>query len=405
MKGISIFIVLMTLVLVAPVWAQDTLKSLALGQVFPAECPLPHWFPTDPLMEISLIPTDADTISGFTMDEARRYVRIYFPRTKEDLMRYEFFMYPDANLQPLTDVQLTWLTDVVLIDGASGFVTMGGGLNSPEGNVWYTWLGTTLAEILPIKLDPTMKRPNSDFSIEVTKEEPRVLSMFKPLGIEKVVGFHYTTLFEKQGTEIWAVVKPTSFYKSDTPWLVSITYGEKQGNFWAIADDIDHGWWWYMHHTHSNAYAFDVLVNIMLYARGRNLPDNIEVVHKAREEFRNFKDRRYVLISIMEFVEKFGGNVGRIEEMIDDLDQIKIDAEKAYVSQDFDLAFDLMKEAEEKNTKARIEAMKIKDQALFYVYVIEWLSVTGTLLISGSVVYSLMVRKSKFREVQLTRAR
>ena len=352
-------------------------------------------------MEVSLIPTDADTISSFTMEEARRYVRVYFPRTKDDLNFYEFFLYPDANLQPLTDVQLSWLTEAIAEDGSSGFVTMGGGLNSPEGNVWYTWLGTTLAEILPIKMDPTMKRPNSDYTIEVRKDEPRVLSMFKPLGIEKVVGFHYTTLFEKQGTDIWAVVKPVSFYMTDTPWLVSMTYDNK-GTFWAIADDIDHGWWWYLHHSHNNPYAFDVLVNIILHARGRELPENIEVVHKAREEFRNFQDRRYVLISILEFVEKFGGNVGRVEEMIVELDEVKDEAHSEYIQQNFERSFELMKQAEEMNSEARLQAMKIKDQALFYVYVIEWLSVTGTLLISGSALYSLMIRRSKFHEVAMT---
>ncbi len=383
----------------------QTVRCMGLGQVLPADCPLPHWFPTDPAMDITLIPTDADTISGFSSDEARRYVRIYFPRTREVLADYEFFLYPDANLQPLTDIQVGWLTDVILEDGRAALITMGGGMNSPEGNVWFTWLGTTLAELLPVRMDPTMKRPNSDFCIEVTRQDPPVLSMFEPLGIEKVVGFHYTTLFEKQATDVWAMVKPAAFAMGTTPWLVSISYGGgegRKGSFWAVADDIDHGWWWYLHHAHSNPYSFDVLVNVILHATGRRLPDNIEIVHAAREEFRNYNDRKYVLVSIMEFVEMFGGNVRRIETLISELDEVKSSAEGEYLEQNFDEAFDLLKQAGEMNSEARVEAMKIKDQALLYVYIVEWLAVTGTLLVSGSLVYSLMVRRSMYREVATT---
>ena len=380
------------------------IRVLALGQVMPAECPLPHWFPNDPLLELALIPTDTDTISSFTMEEARRYVRMYFPRTERDLLVFDFFMYPDANLQPLSDIQINRLSEAVVKNGKSALVTMGGGLNSPEGNVWYTWLGTTLAEAMPVKMDPAMKRPDSSFSIHITKDDPPVLSMFKPLGIERVVGYHYTTLFEKEGSDIWAVVKPFTYYKSDTPWLVSISY-PGGGNFWAVADDIDHGWWWYMHHHYENPYSFDVLVNIILQARGRRLPTNIEVVHKAREEFRSFSERRQVLVSIMDFVEKFGGNVRKIEEMVADLEGLRKEAESEYTSQNFDDAFDLLKEAERLSATAMVKAMKIKNQSLFYVYLIEWFTVTGTLLVSGSVLYSLMVRRSRFREVSVTKSR
>jgi len=380
------------------------IRVLALGQVMPAECPLPHWFPNDPLLQLSLIPTDTDTISSFTMEEARRYVRMYFPRTERDLLAFDFFIYPDANLQPLSDVQIRRLSDAVVKNGRSALVTMGGGLNSPEGNVWYTWLGTTLAEAMPVKMDPAMKRPDSSFSIKITKEDPPVLSMFKPLGIERVVGYHYTTLFEKEGADIWAVVKPFTYYKSDTPWLVSISY-PGGGNFWTVADDIDHGWWWYMHHHYENPYSFDVLVNIILQGRGRRLPTNIEIVHKAREEFKSFSERRQVLVSIMDFVEKFGGNVRKVEEMVADLEGLRREAEREYTSQDFDGAFDLLKEAERLSAAAMVKAMKIKNQSLFYVYLIEWFTVTGTLLISGSVLYSLMVRRSRFREVRITKSR
>jgi hypothetical protein len=47
--------------------------------------------------------------------------------------------------------------------------------------------------------------------------------------------------------------------------------------------------------------------------------------------------------------------------------------------------------------------IKLKNRALFIVYVSEWLVVTGTLIISGVVVYEVMVRRRVYREVATTR--
>jgi len=54
----------------------------------------------------------------------------------------------------------------------------------------------------------------------------------------------------------------------------------------------------------------------------------------------------------------------------------------------------------------RIEeaAMRLKDRALLWVYVTEWCAVSGTLLVSGLVVYSLLVRRKLYREVVVTRS-
>ena len=47
--------------------------------------------------------------------------------------------------------------------------------------------------------------------------------------------------------------------------------------------------------------------------------------------------------------------------------------------------------------------MRIKNQTLFWVYVVEWLSVTGVSLLSGFVVWTLMIRKKLYREIRVTR--
>ncbi len=43
--------------------------------------------------------------------------------------------------------------------------------------------------------------------------------------------------------------------------------------------------------------------------------------------------------------------------------------------------------------------MKLKDSSLFWICVLEWLVTTGILMLSGFVVWSLMVRRALYRDV------
>jgi hypothetical protein len=67
------------------------------------------------------------------------------------------------------------------------------------------------------------------------------------------------------------------------------------------------------------------------------------------------------------------------------------------------VALELIIEAIAEAEAAEEEAVRVKNSALFWIYVIEWLVVTATLMISGMVVWGLMVRRRYFREVRSTR--
>jgi hypothetical protein len=49
------------------------------------------------------------------------------------------------------------------------------------------------------------------------------------------------------------------------------------------------------------------------------------------------------------------------------------------------------------------KAFVLKDATLFWVYVIQWAAVTSVLMMSGVVLWSLMVRRRLFREVYTTK--
>jgi hypothetical protein len=48
-------------------------------------------------------------------------------------------------------------------------------------------------------------------------------------------------------------------------------------------------------------------------------------------------------------------------------------------------------------------ALEQRKRALFWIFLVEWLVVSGTSMITGTVVWTLMVRRKVYREVGRTR--
>jgi hypothetical protein len=51
------------------------------------------------------------------------------------------------------------------------------------------------------------------------------------------------------------------------------------------------------------------------------------------------------------------------------------------------------------------KAIEVKEHALLWVYLIEWLSVTSVALIAGSFLWMVMIRRRLYREVGTTSIR
>ena len=54
-------------------------------------------------------------------------------------------------------------------------------------------------------------------------------------------------------------------------------------------------------------------------------------------------------------------------------------------------------------TQIEAKSVELKDRALFWIYVIEWLVVSGVSMLCGFLLYTLMVRRRMYREVSVTR--
>jgi hypothetical protein len=106
---------------------------------------------------------------------------------------------------------------------------------------------------------------------------------------------------------------------------------------------------------------------------------------------------------MIDFIDKFNANTRPIELMLDEVRPIREEAEKLYNEQSYVESGQMLENAIARFDEIYNEALRLKDQALFWVYVIEWMSVTAVSMITGVVLWTLMVRRRLYREVATTR--
>jgi hypothetical protein len=152
-------------------------------------------------------------------------------------------------------------------------------------------------------------------------------------------------------------------------------------------------------------YYGDYLVNLAYLTIGMPIPQDLELTHLVRTELLEYQLQKAVTVSLLEFADIFGGNILELEDRLTDVDLMKVEADELYLDQDFETLLVVMAEIRDQLIAIDENAVRLKDQALFWVYFIEWLSVTGTMLVCGFVLWTLMVRRSAYRAVETTRLR
>jgi hypothetical protein len=110
-----------------------------------------------------------------------------------------------------------------------------------------------------------------------------------------------------------------------------------------------------------------------------------------------------VLVSLKDFIDKFGANTQGIQDEMLGLESMYAKAAGYYMESDFAAADDAIRSALGEFAAAEEVARKEKDAALFWVYVVEWLMTSSTLFVSGFVLWTLMVRRRLYRAVEATR--
>ncbi len=369
------------------------IRLLLIGDVTLGESPIQEWLRDDPAMRFEIIPCNVENIP---VEDQYKAARIYTPRTEQDFAaRFDAMVMLDTNLYFFDDTQIHRFYVMVAKYGIGVFHSP----NQHKGQpVHDGFANTEMGQVFPHDYSTDFGWPiEKSYTVVVNRNpdlEP-VLTTFLDYGIEQVRGAKYGKLTARSGSTIWATMIPQNL-----PWQISWEYGEKNARTWCTAEDVDDPWW----NVISNPYGTDVFLNIVLYINRRKLPENIPMIHQLRNQFKEYRTRRALIYGILDFADKFGANPSKVDLAITELDKRREKAFESYTGQDFAEALEQMNAALQRMSEVEKDAMELKDRALFWIYVVEWLSVTGTSILAGSVIWALMVKRKLYKEVVTTKS-
>jgi hypothetical protein len=152
-----------------------------------------------------------------------------------------------------------------------------------------------------------------------------------------------------------------------------------------------------------NPYAMEAATNMILYSMDRPLISDIPARRETLRLFTTFYTQKSIILSMLEWVDAFGANTLALTDRLSQLDGGLDDATEDYLEQDYTTAITFLSSMTSIAKEISNEVIRLKDQALLWVYLVEWLAVSGTSLVCAFVLWSLMVRKRAYREVATTR--
>jgi hypothetical protein len=150
-------------------------------------------------------------------------------------------------------------------------------------------------------------------------------------------------------------------------------------------------------------YAYDVIAHVVYYSARAGIPEDLILMHSLRSMIGDYFFNRVYAISTLEFADKFNANTREVEAMLEKVGDAKKAADRLFVDQEYEEAAGIMSGLILDLDEVIEMAIEAKDTALFWIFVIEWFVVTGTSMIAGTVLWTLMVRRRLYREVGETK--
>lgn len=384
-KGIWLALILLAVIIVAArqdVAAQEEIRisGMVIGSWYAND--FDALFELDPLFTYSVYPLPP----YLGEDEKRRLHRVYYPRTRQDLIEsYDVMVFDGALITHFTPNQFRDL-DYAFREGRMSAII------APVV-MWFSVLEPTiLRDVVPISqkgaviLKPYLVRFNED-------ADP-VFLPFVDLGIDDYAGSQYSEIVPRQGATVWAEIRSLNW-----PWLVSWRPGgSNAGMQWVVAHRFDE--WW---QGSINPYAMDAATNMILYSMGRDLISDVPARRETMRLFTNFYNQKTIILSMIEWVDAFGANTLTLTDRLVALDSEMEDAIDDYLEQDYPAAISFLQSVTDTAKEISRDVVRLKDEALLWIYLVEWLAVSGTTMVSAFVIWSLMIRKRAYKEVNTTR--
>jgi uncharacterized membrane protein len=372
------------------------IRILYYGDAF-APSPYPTYV-ADPLTSVVAL----TGMSGTALQIDKK-MRVFMPRTYKDLLdKYDLLIMSDAIVQNFRTDFIYWFRNSV-IDGGLGMLMIGG-YGSFGGSPFLDspWGDTVLQDSLPVVCiprewdmgDQSLSQAGVLEVVDPNDELMRSLP-FDSLGPNGV--FHGCNIVElKQGSKLLANYRKAG--GRVYPLLVSEEIGNG-GSFamtsdWTPYGGIDFLKW---------PYYPDFALNVAAYVTGNEVPQDVELAHKARILMKDYKGLLETMQSVMEFVTKFGANLNEADRMLTEISMAEKQGKEAYMDAELETSVAYLQGALDDLLRASDRIWRLKDEALFWVYFTEWLVVAATGMICGFILWTFMVRHRLYREVTVTR--
>jgi len=363
----------------------------------------PFWFMRpDPLFSFGFVQAELRTdfaalspLQAASTEEAvKRMVRLYMPRSYSDLTsHFDVILFWHANRDAVGSHNTEMLARGVR-EGGMGLLMLGG-WESFGGYGFPPWGETPIGKLLPTEdvvggwLDDgqlIIDRPHNEFISSLP---------WKPTPDFNVRGTcHHNIVTVKNGAELLAHLD--NAVQPDHPGMVTWQL-ESGARTFAFMVEIYHFYYW--------QYFVDLGSNLVIYVAGRPVPQDLELVHRVRAKISQISTRRALLLSLVEFCDSFGANTDPIMRRIDAIDEVVADTASLYLELRLEEAWDSYLKVDDMIEEAEGAAIEIKNRALLWVHLIEWLAVTATLMVCGFVLWTFMVRRRLYKRVRTTRVK
>jgi hypothetical protein len=348
---------------------------------------------SDPAFTLVSVPTStlhADVAaSGYGDTLMRKFVRLYMPRSYEAMLsENDLTILSDANLGFIGQNHLDWIRDSTTHEGF-GLIMVGGveSFGAPKGLPW-----TPLEDMLPVDISEDMQGGYyyPSFKVEPATDHPFTRS----LPWASMPFFHGMNRVKlKEGATLLLRAEGHPH-----PPLSYWDYGEGRSVAhapdWTPASGGDVMRW---------EFYLDYVANICYLATGARIPEDAHFIHSLRTSFWSSRIRLTTITDTLGFAEIFGANTHPVEVRLGEARGIVSEAEALYMRQEYDAAKRKLGQLDETIIQLQRAAIALKDSALIWVHLIEWVVTASTLMIAGLLVWTLMVGRRLYREVGETR--
>ncbi|MBU7004515.1 MAG: hypothetical protein HXS50_03025, partial [Theionarchaea archaeon] len=314
----------------------------------------------DPIVALTRVPI------YITTDLDERLLRLYFPRHQRQIYEgYDVIILGDVGVMFFPPKVQSWIKNGVIEHGL-GFL-MGGGPQSFGGfGPWEhpSYEGSLIGDVLPVIClrDWTYDLGDRFWLVPSPGYEDHPLMRNIPW--KQVPLFCRNRVLPKEGS---VVVGVSNQNPPGSPILTFMDMGEGMSEAF-VFDWGGNG----PKEFHRWDYAPVVTSNLVYQVARVAIPEDTTLIMRLRKQLiRYFSMRRYV-ISVIDFADKFGANLRRAEKALSDSDDDRKQVIGLYLDGDHQESLARLESALANLDVVTDLALRAKDEALLWVYVIEW---------------------------------